>query len=500
MAKKISVEIQAGFYNTFANQKSSVPHALAEFIDNALQSYRDHSQELHMSAYGYKPYVSIEINWEPITKTATSIVVRDNAYGMDLKNFLASLQPGNKPKDNTGLHEFGMGLKSASLWLGNKYTITTKAYNDSFVRSATFDVEEVTANNLKEIDYTELPAESEEHYTILSIENLTQNAPKERSLKSIISEIASIYRVVLRTNELSISINGSPVFFEEYEPLRAAFVKTPAGKEIIWRKSIDFKFQKYRAKGFLALLKDIDSNKNGLVIFRRGRAIMGSEDGQRIYPKCLFGSPGTFRYKRLYGELELEGFEVSYNKNAILNQEDLNTLYENLVPEIRQPELDFFTQANDYRVGQIKKAVATIVKKHADGKKKYEQPINLEISSQVLTDTPPPVYKTSTESILNEIDEPFIINNEEYKLKVLFDQEGDELCTINVSRLDSEKIIICNINVAHDFFERFGRPTSGNIALIKAIVLARVATFLTPDKSAKGMFNFFNNFINQIKL
>ena len=497
MEKEISIAIQPGFYNTFANQASTVPHAIAEFIDNALQSYRDHKQVLHVSDPDYRPHVIIEIGWNPVTQVASYITIRDNAFGMDEENFMRSMQPGNKPSNTTGLHEFGMGLKSATLWLGKVYSITTKAYGEDVVRSATFDLDEVTSANLQKVKFIETPADPQEHYTIIDIKHMTQNAPKQHSQAKIIDEIASIYREVLRANELGILINNNPVYFEEYEVLNVPYVKDPDGKPKMWRKDIDFTFQKYHARGFIGLLKEIDSAKNGLVLFRRGRAIVGAGEGQRKYPKSLFGAPGTFRYKRLFGELELEGFEVSYNKNEILNAEDLDALFVALVDEIRQPGFDFFTQAQEYRVGQIKKAVKSIVRKHEDAKKKVEQPASITITPSKEQTEPPKTPENK--DILDSIHDIYYINEEEYKLKVQMVQSGEQICWIDVSRMEIDHLITCNINVAHEFFQNFGTPNSSTIALLKTLAIARVAAAMSPGKSASDMLNYFNQFISQTK-
>lgn len=38
------------------------------------------------------------------------------------------------------------------------------------------------------------------------------------------------------------------------------------------------------------------------------------------------GAQGTFKYKRLFGEIEVEGFNVSFNKNDIPDRENLDAL------------------------------------------------------------------------------------------------------------------------------------------------------------------------------
>ena len=63
------------------------------------------------------------------------------------------------------------------------------------------------------------------------------------------------------------------------------------------------------------------STVNGLSLFRRGRVIEGSHD-EKYRPKVLCGQNGSPRYKRIFGELELEGFSVSFNKGSFQEHDD----------------------------------------------------------------------------------------------------------------------------------------------------------------------------------
>ena len=86
------------------------------------------------------------------------------------------------------------------------------------------------------------------------------------------------------------------------------------------------KWGEYKAKGFIAILDKIQNGANGLVLMRRGRVIVGGGD-ERYFPTVIFGQSGSFRYRRLFGEIELEGFEVSFNKNGFREEEDLYFLW-----------------------------------------------------------------------------------------------------------------------------------------------------------------------------
>ena len=45
------------------------------------------------------------------------------------------LETAEIPDDTSGLNEFGMGMKTASSWLANKWTVTTSAFGENYQRS-----------------------------------------------------------------------------------------------------------------------------------------------------------------------------------------------------------------------------------------------------------------------------------------------------------------------------------------------------------------------------
>lgn len=156
-------------------------------------------------------------------------------------------------------------------------------------------------------------APANEHYTRIILSQLSTNAPKPGQMEKIRRHLSSIYRQFLRTGNVEIIVNGQSLEAPDYGILYAPFYKTPDGENILWRKEIDFEMGEYKAKGFIAILDKIQNGANGLVLMRRGRVIVGGGD-ERYFPTVIFGQSGSFRYRRLFGEIELEGFEVSLIK------------------------------------------------------------------------------------------------------------------------------------------------------------------------------------------
>src|ERR1700691_309835 len=77
--------------------------ALAEFVDNAIQSYVENRVAFE-SLYGksWRLKVSIEVD----TSSPGRIVVRDNAAGIVREAFPRAFRPAVVPPDRSGLSEF----------------------------------------------------------------------------------------------------------------------------------------------------------------------------------------------------------------------------------------------------------------------------------------------------------------------------------------------------------------------------------------------------------
>jgi len=96
---------------------------------------------------------------------------------------------------------------------------------------------------------------------------------------------------------------------------------------------------------------------SGFALFRRGRVIEGSADNDEGFrPPALSGSVGSHRYKRLFGELHLEGFKVSHTKDGFQWDDNMEAFLELLKEELESKNsIPILKQADRYRVRESAK-------------------------------------------------------------------------------------------------------------------------------------------------
>ena len=183
-----------------------------------------------------------------IDKDQDFITIKDNAAGIGLDNYHRAFEPANIPLDNSGLHEFGMGMKTAAIWFADIWTVKTKAINEDKERVVEFNLQEVVEKEMEDLKITETPKGRDEHYTEITLRNLSHNVPRGRQLGKIKKHLASIYRNFIRSGDLHLYINGELMTYKDPDILIAPFLKNPESQDIEWKKDFDHKFGEHSVK------------------------------------------------------------------------------------------------------------------------------------------------------------------------------------------------------------------------------------------------------------
>ncbi|MDR2757483.1 MAG: ATP-binding protein [Planctomycetaceae bacterium] len=506
---KVSIALKPSVYSTFRALNNTVSYTLGEYVDNAVQSYLNNKSSLFAINPTYKLEIKITVDW-----TDRTITIIDNAAGINIENYERAFEPAHIPLDATGLNEFGMGMKTASVWLANNWCVYTKALGESVERFTEFDLHKVTSEDKEELIVTETPKPEEVHYTKIVLSNLSNHAPTTNQMDKIRRHLSSIYRKFLRNNEIDIVVNDVYLTYPDYEILYAPYHKTPTGENILWKKEINFELGEYKAKGFIALLKTMQQTANGIALLRRGRVIQGGGD-EKYYPQVLCGQVGSPRYKRVFGELELEGFDVSFNKNGFRDEDDLYAFMEAIKEELTSPEFDLYGQAQ-YFLQKTKEDNAKIAKEITTTLKKETKPRELAKRVQEAeTRVQNSQYIVQTENLIRKAEtldshaEPFQLNGINYTLRVdlVTETSVDMLYSVSqesTSEYDSanSKQIVCKINLAHSFFTRFDLFKKANnyqsvIAIFKSLALAEIMAPNRGTINASNIRLLFNNYMLQ---
>ncbi len=126
-----SPEIESLSY--FAHIPYTPMSALAEFVDNSLQSYLNNETKLHkIHSSTWKLRIGIYI-------TKSKIQIIDNAAGINRKDCDRAFKAGAAPDEkNKGLSEFGMGMKTAALWFSKAFEVQSSAVGEKVERTVKF--------------------------------------------------------------------------------------------------------------------------------------------------------------------------------------------------------------------------------------------------------------------------------------------------------------------------------------------------------------------------
>jgi hypothetical protein len=360
--------------------------ALAEFVDNAVDSYLKNKKELEELEKDFKLKVFISIN-----STENKISIIDNAAGIYEKDFERALKTAEMPPITTGLSEFGMGMKSAACWFSNFWLVKTTALTENIERTVVFDVNKIVKEQLEILDVKSSSAELNEHTTTIELHEV-HNIPKRRTLSKIKEHLASIYRDFFRQGILELYLNDELLAYDETNILVAPLdnrVKVSNEYEHLYHENVIWKLQipedfEIRAgliieKGFVSIREVGSTEKAGLALFRRGRVILGSGD-EGFRPQELFGSPNSFRYQRVFGELHLKGFDVSHTKDGFKNDDDIQQFIKILSDILNEDSFPLLRQAEGYRKKptnkDYKKSATQIVKDTVD---KVKQNIDIPV-------------------------------------------------------------------------------------------------------------------------
>jgi hypothetical protein len=451
-------------------------YALAEFVDNAINSFQKYEKEIkEIDGYNTKLIVHIDLN-----DNDKKITIRDNAAGIHEIDYARAFRAAEIPPDTTGLSEFGMGMKSAACWFSDQWSVTSSAIGENVEKTVIFDLEQIFYDRIEELEIEYHSQKTYAHYTKVELYNINK-MPINRTKSKIKDHLSSIYRNFFRKGTLNLYFCGEQLVYHDPKILFAPYPYDSSNPPILWKKEIDFEIEpgKMYVKGFVGLLESMESGKNGFALFRRGRVIEGSAE-DAFKPKEIMGEAGNMEYKRIFGELNLEGFKVSFTKKGIKWDENMDIFLNLLRSDLTQPSFPLLKQARDYRVKPTKqemiKVAETVVRSTVNKLKDQIQPAIKQI-----TETTAPINENTSltatkETTIREFEIDF--NNDKWTIQIELSYDpaitdwievGSHVLKNNTSKIRQVGV---RMSLNHKFVQHFAGTDKSKLEPILRIAAA----------------------------
>lgn len=430
-------------------------HALAEFVDNSTQAYRDNSTALKKSYQSQKARFEVRISYDAHKST---LRVWDNAIGMDEESLQNALVIGKTPV-TSWRSKYGLGLKTAASWFGNKWEIRTQKLGTSKINSITFDVNAVAQKKMN-LNHKVSNGKQGEHFTELIIRQLNRKLHGQ-TVRKIKEYLRSMYRVELSKKTLDLYWQGDLLEWDD-SYFENRLIENIDGSRA--KKPISLKIGGKKVTGWAGVFHKGSRADAGFSLIQSDRVIKGWPDSYR--PISLFGDQvggsNDLVNQRLVGELVLNGFDVSHTKDQILfTDEERDELDAKLEEELS----DFRQLALTHR---SKKSASSNEANIDDAISLFEA----EIRSPELRDflkahkiIPVTRYRNENAAIIKNVTsrvKPSLkvkIDRLSVKLYLVSDLSPNDPYVINESHKDSEEVIIV-VNLAHPHWDELTHKQS----------------------------------------
>lgn len=509
---KHNMQPPAGILNVFSRLNYKTHYAVAEFVDNSTQSYLLHRDELRKSAPDFQ--LSIIVTYDARGKT---LVVEDNAYGMELDRFLDAITLDAKNSDQVNSrNEFGMGLKTAASWFGNVWSVSSTAYGSDKRYVAVVDIPKLQETGENDIDIRVESADPNDHGTTIKIWQTTKGMGP-RSVGKTRSMLASMYRRDLASGEIRINVNDQDISFEGYNVL--------SFRNREWKREVDFTFsfgeKEYHVTGFVAIMSPGAYRHAGFALFRRNRVVIGGE-GHNYKPSEIFGNTENTQVSlKLFGELDVDHFPVNQAKDGFiwddgLEDEFIIALKDNIQEYIdvaklsvqeRAREEQYSSDASERVESEVSRAIANLNSNGANDAHAVEEPpednkptntsgMDEPITDLFVTDLAiDNASKTDFLSVVRQYDVK-LDSATTQRIYVAWEISGNSKW-ITVTT-DDEEAMHVTINVNHRFFKPYSNEEEFQVVLEKLVIAFVVSEARAKLNSDKDGFIFYNSIRNNM--
>lgn len=500
----INIRPESNVYSTYQRLSYRPWYAIAEFVDNSTQNYYDHKSEL-LSAYKREQKsdcLQVSVNYDDEKR---SLLIVDNAFGMEMDELQRAVALNKPPLNRSGRCEFGMGLKTAACWFGTTWTITTKQLGSLRELIARVHVPDLVAEHTELINVIERPVAKDAHYTKILIEGLYKPI-RGRTSERIRDQLGSMYRVDLRSGEIKILWNGTPVTYQEPPIL---IEDLDHGVKNTWKKDITIEVpwddheNGLTAKGWIGIRLPGSQRDAGFVLLRRGRVIVGGPS-EGYKPTEVFGQPNSFRSQRLIGEFHMDDWPVTQAKDAF---DWSGGLEDEFITKLRIDCKDYMDKCENIRDPQGRVTLADMQLASESSQQAFsDERFGKAIVEEITLPVPPKSdveIKEDNDKLSAVSDGPISYNinltGESWEFRLHWQDQLSEAQWMSVS-YPQDSVTDIFLNMAHPFLARY-IGMKGFLELIQKFVVAlALAERMARRINGNGLVapDDFRNFMNRI--
>ena len=476
-----------GILGLFPAMNYKAWYALAELVDNALDSYIKNKVRLRrLEGPTFRLRIVIDVE----TADGGYIRVWDNAAGIAAADYERAFVTAEPPPDSAGLSQFGIGMKSASCWFAREWRVRSTALDEDVERTMEFDVPRIIREQIDVLEPSVAPAPPAQHYTEVRLWNLYK-PPQTQTIGKMRRHLASMYRQFLRDGDVIIEFNGQPLAFEDPKVLVAPFYKDPNGAAREWRKEISFRLETgERVSGFVAVREKGATKEAGLSLYRHRRLIVGSDD-DAYRPPEIFGGSNSFSYQRVFGELDLDDFSVTHTKDGFLWEDREDALLSSLRKHLDSPPLPILQQAEGYRARKAPLDLTAAAGKAAASAAAALSPAQSVIEAQVsaAADEAPPQATYGATPVATSKSLVLAVRGELWHVSVETTDDPAATDWVRIrqrSAAGERRELGILFSVSHPFTQRFGGATAEDLeGLVRVAVGLAIAETTAREAGVK---------------
>jgi Histidine kinase-, DNA gyrase B-, and HSP90-like ATPase len=516
-ATSLNIRPQVGMYAAFARLNYKPWFALAEFIDNSIQSFL--TNQARLTEAGHTGPLVIDVNIDD-----NEISITDRAGGIAWADFPRAFSPAAPPADTSGLSEFGLGMKAAACWFARTWSVRTSALGEPTQRTVTFDIPAISRSGSETLPIETATARESDHFTVITLSNLRVR-PKGRTLSKIREHLQSIYRVLMNEGVVKIRLttagNAEELFYDAPPLLKAPYYKlrnAPNALAREWRQSFEVDLGDRKVTGWAGVLAKGSHTLAGFSVFRRRRLIEGSI-GETYKPHSIFRAPNSFISGRVIGEIFVEGFDVSHTKDGIQWGGYEEELLEAIRAQLNSPDCPLLDQAEGYRArvtaDQLPKTFGSsvltdVAEAIADpGTSKAISDASQAFNETIASPQPEVPAVLTSESILQQrehtVELPWGGSSNTVLLQLIQDQAADFFSVATERRADGEgEVLTVKLNLEHKFSVAFVNDNEQSLKpimrLLAAFALSERLARESGVKYASTVRNQANKILNALSV